>query len=105
MFGKLLFLKHTKDFKQVENLNITYLKDGDYIREDYSFAGYICVNAAYPKFMYWSQYDEEEYCELLSEKMDYRKLEIKPGEKILILSTCDNERGNEWKFAVVYKKA
>lgn len=52
--------------------------------------------------------DEKDYNEFVEKVLEHSlwstEEKLKYGEQMLMLSTCDNGKGNEWRIVVVGKK-
>ena len=100
MFGALIQLRDENFYKKHKNILFT-TKD----KKKYKIFSVISVNKN--DFPYWKfvmAQDESDYDTFINKVRQYSIYDIditpKYGEKILTLSTCDNSRGDEYRFVV-----
>ena len=69
----------------------------------------MCVNIH--KFEYWKfvmARDEKEYDEFVDKVEEHslwrKRNKPKYGDQMLMLSTCDNEKGDDWRIVVIGKR-
>ena len=100
MFGALIQLRDENFYKKHKNILFT-TKD----KKKYKIFSVISVNKN--DFPYWKcvmAQDESDYDTFINKAKQYSIYDIditpKYGEKILTLSTCDNSRGDDYRFVV-----
>lgn len=100
MFGALIQLRDENFYKKHKNILFT-TKD----KKKYKIFSVISVNKN--DFPYWKfvmAQDEPDYDKFINKAKKYSiyNIDIMPkyGEKILTLSTCDNSRGDDYRFVV-----
>ena len=100
MFGALIQLRDENFYKKHNDILFT-TKD----KKKYKIFSVISVNKN--DFPYWKfvmAQDESYYDTFINKVRQYSIYDIditpKYGEKILTLSTCDNSRGDEYRFVV-----
>lgn len=100
MFGVLIQLRDENFYKKHKNILFT-TKD----KKKYKIFSVISVNKN--DFPYWKfvmAQDESDYDTFINKAKQYSIYDIditpKYGEKILTLSTCDNSRGDDYRFVV-----
>lgn len=100
MFGALIQLRDENFYKKHKDILFT-TKD----KKKYKIFSVISVNKN--DFQYWKfvmAQDEPDYDKFINKARQYSIYDIditpKYGEKILTLSTCDNSRGDDYRFVV-----
>lgn len=100
MFGALIQLRDENFYKKHKDILFT-TKD----KKKYKIFSVISVNKN--DFLYWKfviAQDESDYDTFINKVRQYSIYDIditpKYGEKILTLSTCDNSRGDDYRFVV-----
>lgn len=78
-------------------------------RREYEVFAVMCVNIR--AFKYWKfvmARDEKDYGEFVEKVLEHSLLNTgekpKYGEQMLMLSTCDNGKGDDWRIVVIGKK-
>lgn len=106
MFGKLLALKNKRTLDRIKRV---YLYTECKIYE-YEVIALLSLNVANTKFRYWeikkfiNQEEFEEYADGIIENGIYvKKDKLKYGDYIM-LSTCDNELGEDYRIVLVGRK-
>lgn len=101
MFGALTQYKDESYYQKHKNIYFTTEE-----KSKYEIFAVISVNKYY--FPYWQfvmARDETDYDEFINKVKRYSLYDTgitpKYGEKLITLSTCDNSRGNDYRFVVV----
>lgn len=104
MFGALEQYKDKNFFDRHKNINFTTDR-----RREYEVFAVMSVNVK--EFEYWKfvmARDEKDYDEFVEKVLEYSILNAgekpKYGGQMLMLSTCDNGKGDNWRIVVVGKK-
>lgn len=100
MFGALTQYKDESFYKKHKNIYLT-IED----KSKYEIFAIISVNKY--EFPYWKfvmAQDESDYNEFICKAKQYSiydtRITPKYGDKVITLSTCDNSRGNDYRFVV-----
>ena len=104
MFGALEQYKEKDFFDRHRKIYFTTDR-----RREYEVFAVMSVNVR--KFKYWKfimARDEKDYNEFVEKVLEHSlwstEEKLKYGEQMLMLSTCDNGKGNEWRIVVVGKE-
>ena len=104
MFGALELYKDKEFFNKHRKIYFTTDK-----KREYEVFAVMCVNIH--KFEYWKfvmARDEKEYDEFVDKVEEHslwrKRNKPKYGDQMLMLSTCDNEKGDDWRIVVIGKR-
>lgn len=104
MFGALEQYKDNQFYEEHKNMYFTTDK-----KREYEIFAVMSVNIN--EFQYWKftmAKDEEDFSEFMDDirenAMYKTDIDIEYGEQLLMLSTCDNRRGEDWRIVVVSRK-
>lgn len=101
MFGALTQYKSEKVYKKHKYVYFTTAK-----KDKYEIFAVISVNKySFPYWQFVMAQDEKDYDEFVDKVKQYSLYDTgitpKYGDKLITLSTCDNSRGNDYRFVVV----
>ncbi|WP_303136995.1 class B sortase [uncultured Eubacterium sp.] len=101
MFGALTQYKSEKFYKKHKYVYFTTAK-----KDKYEIFAVISVNKySFPYWQFVMAQDEKDYDEFVDKVKQYSLYDTgitpKYGDKLITLSTCDNSRGNDYRFVVV----
>lgn len=100
MFGALTQYKSEKFYKKHKYVYFTTAK-----KDKYEIFAVISVNKySFPYWQFVMAQDEKDYDEFVDKVKQYSLYDMwitpKYGEKMITLSTCDNSRGNDYRFVI-----
>ena len=110
-FGKLLKFKRKDYFDKHKIIKFIYFSDSNkIICDEYEIVSVLSLNIYEDDFRYWELIDltKEEATDLLNDAIKSKGLYLtttvfEPKDKYIMLSTCDNEKGDGYRVVVVGK--
>ena len=91
-FGKLLKYKSDAYLREHPYVCFVFKHSGRIYKGFYKICQVMSINVYYDNFRYWEMFS------------DFESDVIKPEDKVLMLSTCDNERGGGYRLVLVAKR-